>query len=90
MQKSDQTIKRYVTAVKPENRPYAEFKVDNVRFSLNRCIQEIESGNVEYFTRTWLGLEAKIHIAKTKDGTKYLRSNADQTEANNLSELPIF
>jgi len=51
------------------------------------AIREIESGTNSYFVRV-NNQEVDIHVVRKANGDKYLRTDPDQTEHNNLNDLP--
>ena len=52
------------------------------------AIFDIENGVHEYWVN-WLNFpETRVRVAKTAYGTKYLRTDRDNTTRNNLDELP--
>jgi len=51
------------------------------------AIRDIESGDYRYYVQVGFYSEVDIHVAGSGSG-KYLRTDPDNTEANNLDELP--
>ena len=78
-----------VTHVRKEEGRITHLKVDGRSESRDSCIREIESG-ISYETSPHKGEGAKILVVKGNDGEKYLRTERDDTEENNLGGLPSF
>lgn len=51
------------------------------------CIQDIESGRQRYYVTDRRGARVDIHVVEGRTG-KYLRTDPDRSERNNLDELP--
>lgn len=51
-----------------------------------RAIRDIELGLHSYYVRVG-GAKVDIHVAQGEDG-KYLRTDPDETDSNNLDDLP--
>lgn len=58
------------------------------KLSLNAAIKGIEDGNWTFYVNNTYGQRVNVIIAKTVLGNKYLKTEADTTEKNNLLELP--
>ena len=58
------------------------------KISLAEAIAGIESNKWIFFVNNIYGRRVNVIIAKTVDGNKYLKTEADTTEKNNLLELP--
>ncbi|OXG01575.1 uncharacterized protein DUF3892 [Flavobacterium araucananum] len=65
-------------------------KSDGTRWklSLTDAIDGIESNKWTFYVNNSSGHKVKVLVAKTTTGNKYLRTEADTTEKNNLLELP--
>jgi len=57
------------------------------KLSLADAIKGIENGEWTFYVNTY-GRKVNVIIAKTTLGNKYLKTEADTTERNNLLELP--
>ena len=55
--------------------------------SVSNAIKEIEEGNSTFYVNRF-GNKVNVIIAKTSAGNKYLKTESDNTETNNLLELP--
>lgn len=53
--------------------------INNNIYSIDQAIMMAKDGTVE-----------GVNVAKARTGKEYLRSNPDQTETNNLDNLPSF
>ena len=78
-----------VTHVRPKNGPFTHFKVDGAEKSRATCVREIESGTVYRTSPPNNVRGADIHVVEVNN-TKYLRTDKNKTEADNLGELPVF
>jgi len=83
-----------VTHVYPENGPFTHFKVDGIIQTREQCIDAIEKQGKNYWTRpsdypkipgAWIGVRRS---KKTK--LPYLRTDDNDTEADNLGTLPLI
>ena len=54
------------------------------RLTVERAVRDIKSGTVRYFVRGRNNRQIPVKVV----GGRYLRSQADETETNNLDELP--
>ena len=55
------------------------------------CIYEIETyKDVIYKTAPVTGIGAEIHVVEPEKGKKFLRTDRNETAADNLGELPEF
>lgn len=65
-------------------------KSDGTRWkiSLNQAIEGIESKKWSFYVNNISGKKVNVIVAKTSDGNKYLKTEADTTVKNNLLELP--
>lgn len=50
------------------------------------AIRDIETGAHTYYVQ-WTDKRTEVHVAKTGSGTKYLRTDWDDTVRNNLDDL---
>ncbi|SNR33399.1 DUF3892 domain-containing protein [Flavobacterium sp. ov086] len=57
------------------------------KLSLNAAIKGIEDGEWAFYVSK-AGRKVNVIIVKTSLGNKYLKTEADTTETNNLLELP--
>lgn len=57
------------------------------KLSLTQAIKGIEEGILTFFVNK-AGRKVNVIIVKTSLGNKYLKTEADTTETNNLLELP--
>lgn len=57
------------------------------KLSLNAAIKGIEDGEWAFYVNK-AGRKVNVIIVKTSLGNKYLKTEADTTETNNLLELP--
>jgi Protein of unknown function (DUF3892) len=57
------------------------------KLSLNRAIKGIEDGDWTFYVNK-AGNKVNVVIAETSQGNKYLKTEADTTDKNNLLELP--
>lgn len=55
--------------------------------SKSQAIRDIESNTHSYYVKSGIK-EVYIHVVKKGDGSKYLRTDPDSTDKNNLDELP--
>ena len=69
-----------IVAVKCEN--YAVFSVDEV-------IHNIENNRYDYYVQERTP-KTDVHVVSEEDGSKYIRTDADATDKNNLENLPLF
>ncbi len=51
------------------------------------AINDIENGNHQYYV-VWRGNRKVIHVVNDRLKGKYLRTGRDETERNNLDDLP--
>mgnify|MGYP003575549383 CR=1 FL=1 len=58
------------------------------KLSLAEAIEGIESNKWAFYVNNIYGGKVNVVIAKTPLGYKYLKTEADTTEKNNLLELP--
>ncbi len=58
------------------------------KLSLANAIKGIEDGEWTFYVNNINGRKVNVIIAKTVMGNKYLKTEADTTEKNNLLELP--
>lgn len=58
------------------------------KLSLDKAIKGIEDGTWVFYVNNIYGKKVNVIIAKTALGNKYLKTEADTTEKNNLLELP--
>lgn len=58
------------------------------KLSLTDAIVGIENNKWAFYVNNSSGQKVNVIIAKTATGNKYLRTEADTTEKNNLLELP--
>ncbi|PWB25168.1 DUF3892 domain-containing protein [Flavobacterium sp. HTF] len=58
------------------------------RLSLAEAIEAIENDKWTFYVNNIYGQKVNVIIAKTSTGNKYLKTEADTTEKNNLLELP--
>jgi len=58
------------------------------KLSLADAIVGIENNKWAFYVNNSYGQKVNVIIAKTATGNKYLRTEADTTEKNNLLELP--
>ena len=77
-----------VTHVRPKSGPFTHFKVDGAEKTRSTCVSEIESG-IAYKTSPPGGGGADIHVVEV-NRKKFLRTDHNHTEADNLGELPVF
>lgn len=58
------------------------------RVSQARAIERIESGKEAFYVERPAGDRVKVVVAVSADGNKYLKTEADGDEPNNLLSLP--
>jgi hypothetical protein len=79
---------RLVTCVTRSDGVITHFWVDRNIMTLDECIREVEM-DIAYETAPPNILHgSSIHVGKTADGTKYLRTDRNETIKDNLTELP--
>lgn len=52
-------------------------------------IDQIDAGK-KFFTRDWQGTVADVVVIKADDGTRYIRTKADNKLSDNLLRLPRY
>jgi hypothetical protein len=57
------------------------------RMTLQEAISAIESGRRSFYV-SWGGLTTRVIVATSQYGNKYLKTEADSSEPNNLLSLP--
>ena len=77
-----------VTRVRKDGSRISHLEVNGVEMHRDTCIKEIEAG-IEYETSPSRGQGAKV-IVYELNRNKYLKTERDDTEANNLGGLPTF
>ncbi len=70
--------------IKELHNPDAEWSPRTVE----EAVADIRSGGIEYWARGPEGNEAKIVVGRSRSGKFHVRTEADEHEGNNLSELP--
>ena len=67
-----------------------EVKCENVfTHSVEDVIYNIEHDVYQYYVQERTP-KADVHVVLLSDGTKYIRTDADRTDKNNLENLPLF
>lgn len=61
----------------------------NVEYSVKEVISFIEKGTFNFYVQERTP-KADVHVVPQPDGTKYIRTDADETDENNLENLPLF
>ena len=61
----------------------------NTEFSVRSVILLIENGECSFYVQERTP-KADVHVVTEEDGTKYIRTDADKTDKNNLENLPLF
>ena len=65
-------------------------KCDNyLVFSIDEVIHNIENNRYDYYVQERTP-KADVHVVSEEDGSKYIRTDADATDKNNLENLPLF
>ena len=57
--------------------------------TVRNVIYNIEHNVYQYYVQE-RSPKADVHVVKESDGTKYIRTDADVTDKNNLENLPEF
>jgi len=78
-----------ITHVRPQHGPFTHFKVDGIEKTRETCVREADSG-IPYQSKSVLGLTAPIRVITMNNGKKYLRTDKNFTEEDNLGVLPEF
>lgn len=61
---------------------------DDWKISLSAAIQHIEAGRWEFFVERPTGDKVRVIVAQSPYGNKYLKTESDGDEPNNLLSLP--
>ncbi|MBQ8843619.1 MAG: DUF3892 domain-containing protein [Elusimicrobiaceae bacterium] len=61
----------------------------NTEFPVQSVIFLIETGECNFYVQERTP-KADVHVVLLSDGTKYIRTDADETDKNNLENLPLF